>query len=144
MIFQIFKAIIESNSSIYCFLSCVYKTNISNCYLKVENNISPWLTLKQYRLNPHSWCRFVKHQCFSCQSYMKTFRCIFMNEVPYKIRKVIFYDAKKQELFNFYIILVIQDQSGSRFLDSLYFKFSRFGKHQCFSFRSSKKTICCI
>jgi len=44
--FQIFKAIMESNLSICCFLSWTFKTNSSICYLKVKNNISPWLTLK--------------------------------------------------------------------------------------------------
>ena len=39
-----------------------------------------------------------------------------MNEVPNKIRKAIFYDAKKLELSNFYVILVIRDQSGSEIL----------------------------
>ena len=36
-----------------------------------------------------------------------------MNEVPYKLRLAIFYDAKKLELSNLNIILVIRDQSGS-------------------------------
>ena len=36
-----------------------------------------------------------------------------MNEVPYKLRLAIFYDAKKLELSSFNIFLVIRDQSGS-------------------------------
>ena len=36
-----------------------------------------------------------------------------MNEVPYKLRSIIFYNAKKLELSNFKIVLEIRDQSGS-------------------------------
>ena len=62
--FQFFKAIIQWNLSIYCFLSCAFKTNTSNCYLKVENNIFPWLTLKSIQVKRSYLASFWKITMF--------------------------------------------------------------------------------